>query len=161
MLELEHAREMIQLHIAALESFDELQVRHICELLRADYDKLPGAGKRDKIREVVLWANRRGRLDELIDDCCQIQPDFHWEDKALAAGIPDSVQRTSLEELGAILAAHFSLDDLKQLAFYLGIDFENVSGSHGLFGTTHDLSERGKQWLSSQGIDHIIKEFPT
>ena len=44
--------------------------------LRIDYDDLPGSGKPDKARELVLYCRRRGLLQELVDAILDVNPRF-------------------------------------------------------------------------------------
>jgi hypothetical protein len=42
--------------------------------LGLDYDDLPGAGKKDKARELVGYYHRRGRIDKLVQACLRRRP---------------------------------------------------------------------------------------
>ena len=144
MAKLKNAEKMIQLHIAMMESLDEPSVRQICQALPAtDYDQLPGTELRDKVRELIMQCNRRGRLDELAAICSQMRPDFHWEDKATIFETVPAVEPIDEERLVQFLTADFNVADLQQLAFQMGIDFENIEA------LPQKPSER---WLLSMGI---------
>jgi len=151
MLKLEQAEKMIQLHTAMVESFDETQVRQICDSSKSSYDNLPGADIRGKIRELILQSNRRGRLTELIHACHQMRSDFHWEDRYTVFEATEAAKHTNSQRLVETLATRFSLDDLEQLAFYVGIDFEEVEAPRGMLGGNRKV-EPSERWLHSMGI---------
>ena len=46
-------------------AFSEGEVRNLCQDLRIDYESLPGEGKANKVRELVEYCQRRGRIAEL------------------------------------------------------------------------------------------------
>lgn len=153
MLKLEQSEKLIRLQIAILESFDETQIRQTCKVLSGvDYDALPGKRRRDKVRELLLWSNRHGLIPKLVSACNQMSSDFNWRGRLIVFDLPDAVKENA-EHLTTILIHHFNLDDLRQLAFCLGVDFEEIEGPHGVFGTTDNLSEKNKQWLSGLGIN--------
>ena len=54
--------------------FNESELRDLCFDLGLDYDDLPGAGKKDKARELVAYYHRRGRIGELIQACLRRWP---------------------------------------------------------------------------------------
>lgn len=54
--------------------FNKSELRNVCVDLHVDYENLLGEGKGDKARELVLYLERRGRLDELIKICVQRRP---------------------------------------------------------------------------------------
>jgi hypothetical protein len=63
--------------------FDEGELRTLCFDLRStipklDYDSLPGMGKADKARELVLFFERHGRLAELDRICRDLRPNASW-----------------------------------------------------------------------------------
>jgi hypothetical protein len=152
MLKLEQAEKMIQLHIAMAESFDETQVRQICDSLsKSDYDNLPGVDIRDKIRELILQSSRRGRLTELVHACHQMRSDFHWEDRSAVFEATEAAKHMNSQRLVETLATRFSLDDLQQLAFYMGTDFEEVEALWEMFGRNRKV-EPSERWLHSVGI---------
>jgi hypothetical protein len=64
-------------------NFNEGELRTLCFDLRSmepeiDYDSLPGIGKADKARELVLYFEQRGHLSVLISICRKLRPKAPW-----------------------------------------------------------------------------------
>src|SRR5262245_15533549 len=59
--------------------FDESELRTLCFDLEIDYESLAGQGKRDKARELVAYAARRGRTAELVRLCRDLRPNVDWQ----------------------------------------------------------------------------------
>jgi hypothetical protein len=51
--------------------FDENDLRDMCLELGVDYDDLSGAGQGAKVRELIVYFERRGRTDELVAACAR------------------------------------------------------------------------------------------
>ncbi len=58
--------------------FSKEELQTLCFNLKVDYDDLPAQGKAAKARELILYLERRGRLDELIDLCRLERPGVSW-----------------------------------------------------------------------------------
>jgi hypothetical protein len=67
-------RELLAFH------FNEGELRSLCADLGIDYDDLPGSSKADKARELVLYCERHGRLDDLIKRCRTLRSNVDWPD---------------------------------------------------------------------------------
>ncbi len=119
---------LTKLHTAMMESLDVAQLEQLCQAMDCPYRRLVGTEKRDKIRELILWCQRRKRVPELAELCQQLQPGFHWQDRPLVVGAIDVLNPPTPERVVATLANRFSQNDLRQLCFYLGVDFESVPG---------------------------------
>lgn len=63
-----------------VEYFTEGELRTLCFNLTVDYDSLPGEGKTDKARELVIHLENRGRIPELVKLGRQQRPNVSWED---------------------------------------------------------------------------------
>lgn len=59
-------------------SFNEEEVQELCYYLNIDFDDLPAIGRAGKIRELILFCDRNGRYEELIDICKQLRPHREW-----------------------------------------------------------------------------------
>jgi hypothetical protein len=58
--------------------FSDSELNELCTQLRVDYDNLSGKGKSDKIRELVGYMERRGRISELVDVLQIERPHVDW-----------------------------------------------------------------------------------
>jgi len=58
--------------------FNESELRDLCFQLAIDYEDLPGATKRDRIREIVEYCERRGSLPQLRELCSRLRPHVDW-----------------------------------------------------------------------------------
>ena len=59
--------------------FSDQELRTLCTALNVDYDNLPGEGKADKARELVVYLDRRDRISDLITIGKRLRPDVSWE----------------------------------------------------------------------------------
>ena len=66
--------ELIKLRRSISILFNESELRDLCFDLGLDYDDLPGAGKKDKARELVGYYHRRGRIGHLVQACLHRRP---------------------------------------------------------------------------------------
>ena len=74
-------RELLAQH------FDAAGLRDLCASLHIDYDDIRGQAQAEKVRELILYLDRRGRLPELLEACARQRPDLSW-DIAPGSAIP-------------------------------------------------------------------------
>ena len=67
--------------------FSDGELRDLCLDLSVDYENLPGEGKGDKARELILFMQRVGRLDDLVHRATELRPHLGLNIKALAEEI--------------------------------------------------------------------------
>ena len=67
-------RYEVQLTEKIRQHFNEDELREICFRLKIGYEDLPGSGRAWKARELVLFCERKKRLEELTTACNQIFP---------------------------------------------------------------------------------------
>lgn len=58
----------------------EGELRSLCLDLGVDYEDLPGEGKADKARELVVYVTRRDRVPKLLQAGARMRPDIPWFD---------------------------------------------------------------------------------
>ncbi len=65
------------------ETFSTSELQGLCLDLGIDYEALPvppdAAGKRDKVRALVLYCQRHGRLPDLLETLQEKRPSAHWK----------------------------------------------------------------------------------
>jgi len=61
---------------------DEGELRTLCFDLGVDYDNLPGEGKANKARELVIYLERRNRIGALVETGKSLRPDIAWVETA-------------------------------------------------------------------------------
>jgi hypothetical protein len=69
-----------KLHQLITEHFDDGDLHDLCFYLHIEYDDLPGAGRKDKVRELVARCERHVRIPELVAECRRLCPNVSWED---------------------------------------------------------------------------------
>jgi len=93
--------------------FNESELRDLCFDLGVDYENLPGQAKSDKARELLGYARRHARWEELMRHCTRLRPRVEWTPKPAstshgyqptAAPPPSSDLAASLEQLGTLLS---------------------------------------------------------
>jgi hypothetical protein len=65
---------LVKLRRILSDYFSEGDLRDLCFDMAIDYEDLPGQNKTDKARELVVYCQRRGRINELIHICRQFRP---------------------------------------------------------------------------------------
>lgn len=60
------------------EHFNTGELQSLCFDLEIDYDGLPGQSKFDKVRELIGYARRYGRIDDLLAECRSLRPAIKW-----------------------------------------------------------------------------------
>jgi hypothetical protein len=120
------------------EHMDESQVRALCVSLGVDYGSLPGAGAKDKARELVARLARHGRSAELVAACMGLRPDVPWEqalyvakDESPAQVAPPKVAQIKLSprvKLTRMISSHFDEAQLRDLCLELGQDYDDLAG---------------------------------
>ena len=58
--------------------FNKSELRQLCFHLDLEYEDLPGSGKADKVRELVLYMERRDHLIDLFTAIQRLRPDIIW-----------------------------------------------------------------------------------
>jgi hypothetical protein len=144
---------LIQLYQAMAQSCDEAQVDRLGRAtLGQGYKLLKGEGQRGKTRELILALERRSRLPELVDQCQRLLGEFRYQDEEIdwLYQLPESASPVDEARLPAVLATRFSLDDLHQLCFYLGILFDDIMW----WDNPSSWSEKTRQHFREVGIDY-------
>ncbi len=64
--------------------FDEGELATLCFDLGLDYEVLPGQGKANKARDLVMYLEHRGRIPELVERVRQSRPNVAWGNGGMA-----------------------------------------------------------------------------
>jgi len=72
--------DMSKLRRALVERFSDGDLRDLCFDLEIDYESLPGDGKADKARELLILMRQHRRIGELLPFAQKLRPDIQWED---------------------------------------------------------------------------------
>ncbi|MCA9957424.1 MAG: hypothetical protein KC443_00230 [Anaerolineales bacterium] len=83
--DIDHAN-LVKLFEKINRHFDDSELRDLCFQLQVDYADLSGMEKRDKVRELVTWMDRHGRLPDLTTLANQLRPKVKWQDLPQHAG---------------------------------------------------------------------------
>ncbi len=90
-------RQLLRTH------FNEAELQDICFDLRVDYEELPGHNKLEKIRELIGFCEREGRLPDLLALCQQVRPRLSWQDVTRTSA--NITEHENLEQAIAALEA--------------------------------------------------------
>jgi hypothetical protein len=63
-----------------LQGFNKSDLRTLCFDLNIDYESLGGQGREGKVRELILYAERNGRVAEVIEACRQRRSHYSWDE---------------------------------------------------------------------------------
>ena len=61
-----------------VDHFNIEELNELCYLLKIDFENLAGEHKRDKARELIIYLERRGRIDELFALLYEQRPNIGW-----------------------------------------------------------------------------------
>jgi WD40 repeat protein len=67
-----------ELHQLLDRYYNDDELRTLCLYLSIDYDNLPGQTKNARMRELILWCERHGRLPKLVERCAKDRPHATW-----------------------------------------------------------------------------------
>lgn len=70
--------DRVRLRQVLTDYFNEDELRDLCFDLGIDYESLPGNSKAGKARELVAFAERRGRFEELVGHARRVRPNAGW-----------------------------------------------------------------------------------
>ncbi len=80
--------------------FSDSELRDLCMDLGIDYENLPGAAKGDKARELILLAERMGRLADLVARVVALRPHIGLNIQRLTEGLAGgAAQQAELHSL--------------------------------------------------------------
>jgi hypothetical protein len=71
-------KHLVQLRRVLVDYFDEGELKILCFDLGVDYEVLPGQGKANKARDLVIYLQHRGRIPELVKRVQQLRPNVSW-----------------------------------------------------------------------------------
>ena len=60
------------------DAFNLDELKTLCEDLTVNYENLAGEGLNAKVREIVGYFRRNGRLVDLVDYCRRYRPSVEW-----------------------------------------------------------------------------------
>lgn len=81
----EHANQ-VRLLEKVDKAYNESELRELAFRLQVDYEDLGGTGKRDQVRELIVFMQRHGRLAELVALVQQMRPKVRWDDRPQKLG---------------------------------------------------------------------------
>lgn len=74
----------MNLHELIRSSFNEEEVKDLCYELGVDYEDLPALGKAGKVRELIVYCQKNGRISPLLTACQTARPHVEWPNLAQA-----------------------------------------------------------------------------
>ena len=59
--------------------FEETDLIEICMDLNISFTDLNGHSRKDKVRSLIVYCNKLGRIPDLVTICPEVNPDFAWQ----------------------------------------------------------------------------------
>jgi len=84
--------QLAELRQVLSDYFSEEEIRTLCFDLSVDYDDLPATGKANKVRELVIYLDRRNRIQDLESAVRRQRPNIPWDDASEPSAEPSSSQ---------------------------------------------------------------------
>lgn len=98
-----HLRDLIDAH------FSLSEIENLCFEIGVDFERLGGAGKLDKARELVAYCGRQGRLVSLVEACQRARPFVAWAQPG--AGALTAEQLAQIYEVALLRARDLKLPE--------------------------------------------------
>ncbi len=70
--------DTVALHKEMAQAFSVSDLENLCFKLGIDFEEVGGSGKSGKAREIILYCQRRGMLEALVDACQEERPNIAW-----------------------------------------------------------------------------------
>jgi hypothetical protein len=116
-----------------LDNFTETEMMGLAQSLDVNYSQLASPGYGGKIRELIMYFMRRGRLSELLAACAQKRPDVAWGSVVSVTEAKTepgaAVEPEPHQQLFALLTNHYDVSELIDLARNLGVRWTELKGS--------------------------------
>lgn len=108
---------VVELHTLLVKHFNLSELETLCLYVRVDYDNLGGNEKSGKARELLLYLERHGRLNELRDAVLKQKPQFPW---------PGSDQNEPHKSASQISILFLAADPTDASRLRLGEEFREI-----------------------------------
>jgi hypothetical protein len=137
------AMEMRQRQLLAKidQMFNLTEIEEICFHLDVDHENIVGETKTGRIKNLILYVDRRGRLDDLEGICKQLRPD-NWDLEVLSHKPQKPPDAEMLSKRRSAYEALFGI-----LKFFARYDRENEFTKAQL----KEISERLRDWYFDSG----------
>lgn len=144
--------KLVSLYFAIYERFNQLEFHKMVRELGLNVEHLWGNTYQDEVRETILFLRRRNRLEDLKNTCSKYKSNFDWSLSPITFKHHQEALFFSKNQIITLVATHFSLSELHQLCFLLGVDFENIAG-YLLSDSKTNLTKKDIQHLEAYHID--------
>jgi len=104
-------------------SFNLDELMDLCFELQIDYELLPGDSKRAKVRGLMEYCQRHGRISDLTQRVLRLRPEINFQE------IDQHSMGHRYVQLLKILISYFTEDDLKGLVSQLRIEYKALPGN--------------------------------
>ena len=159
-VEMSHEPSFTNLYSALIDCYDLEELRTLCAQLGVPFDDLRGEGRQAKARELILWLERRGRLDELS---ATLRPASQESDKLrikVLSGQPQQVSDvgTQLMEMdskvNALLASQTAIqDNLSELRQAVLARFD--ASEQAIIATVVDRLDQSQMAITEAVLDAV------
>lgn len=140
-------------------SFNESELRDLCFRLQMDYENVAGQTKRDKIRELVLHAQRHGTIDVLIATAADLRPRIQWQ---TAVQTREGTPIVSKLDMAVVIdVARSAAGNAAQYLDTGGVSANFVLLRHAQPGAFFSMNDNWQQLIITFGevMDQVKREF--
>lgn len=145
--------DLNQIYFAILSNFNQLEFKQLLKKLGLSQDYFATIDYKIEIIECLLYLRRRRRLTDFLNICEQQKSSFVWQSQVVPFNDKAKIRAFDETALSTILATCFTVSELRQLCFFIGVDFENFSG-YLLTDSQQSLREKDKEILEKHNVDY-------
>ena len=106
--------------------FNEEELRSLCFNLGLDYEALPASGKENKVRELLATLLTQNRIEELMAELVRQREHIDWQGIVSGQTTSPALDFTQIRRLPTAINEQFNEEELRDLCFELGVDYENL-----------------------------------
>jgi hypothetical protein len=145
--------DTVTLRDTLVNHFNMNELKSLCFDLGINFDSLPGETMQNKSQELIVYLQRHDRIEELVNQIRRLRPNIILQETD-----PVGFAVKERGRLRNILTNKFNEEDLKNLSFDLGIDYEDLP-AYGRQGKAREIvnffERRGRLKELQEAIERL------
>ncbi|MEM9776330.1 MAG: hypothetical protein AAF902_17270 [Chloroflexota bacterium] len=118
--------DLIKIYLAICRQVPPEQLKVSFQAIGFDFLRIKGCSDKETILNCLRFLYRRDRVYELVDILSQSNVLVDWEEQLEPIKLESKVIHKAESNIYKILSDHFTVDELRELCFFLNIDHEDL-----------------------------------